>query len=1062
MRLVVAILFVSSCTFAQTIKRAEYFFDADPGKGNGTSLSVVQGATINETHSISVASLSNGPHTFSMRVLDSNGTWSQSATRTFFIVTPVINLTSTTIKKAEYFFDLDPGMGQAHPLTISSSSSQNNSFLIDISSLTAGFHQLCIRYRDDLFRWSPFAQRTFYIVPTLNLVSSASIKKAEYFFDSDPGMGNGTSLPVSASASQNNLFAININSLSTGFHQLAIRYQDDKGHWSHFTHRTFYIVPSTNLTLVSSIKKAEYFFDTDPGTGHGLPLSIPSGPTEDNTFALDVSSLAKGFHQLMIRYQDDKGRWSAFAQRTFYIFPGSIVSTTVKRIEYFIDNDPGFDNGTALNFTGTTAVNQLFNIDLGTTPPGNHMLYVRVKDSNGYWSYPVSSAAFSIANCTVPTAPIGTNGSRCDVGSVTLSASGANGGQQYRWYADGLTNTIAFTGASYSTPSLNVSTDFYASVYDPSTACESSRTKISAVVTSIPKPVLNPSGSLALCQGNSVVITAPVGYAGYSWSNSATTQSISASTSASYSVTVSDGTCTSPPSDPLVLTVVPQPSKPIIQSSASTTICGSGSVSLSAVSTATGYLWSTGETTPQITVSTTGNYSLRITDSNNCQSVASDPIPVQVLTTPNQPIISVTGSTTLCNNSSVILSAPLGFTSYQWSTGATTQQIAVSAAGNYSVSVSNGTCTSVASNAVAVTIGTPPSKPPVQVFGNTTICGSGSVILTAPAGAASYLWSDGTSTSQSITVSSAGNYSVQITDANNCQSAASDQVTVKVVAVPAKPSITASGKTELCINSSVILSAPPGFTNYQWSNGANTQQILASTAANYSVEVGNGPNCLSAPSDAIAVTLTNLPCGGGPPPIVVDPNYVPPSIANTTFNIPVGNSVSFNMKKLIAAGSYNIDYTTLKIVSKPSSGPFVQIDASDDLIIDYSGNSFVGSDSIGVVVCDSLGACTTRDLRIEVTASVEVFNAVSPFPDGLNDFLYLKYIDKIAETKKNKVTIVDRWGNEVFSTYDYNNVDRVFRGNDNSGKELPSGTYYYRIDFDGGRPTLSGFLSLKR
>jgi gliding motility-associated-like protein len=113
-------------------------------------------------------------------------------------------------------------------------------------------------------------------------------------------------------------------------------------------------------------------------------------------------------------------------------------------------------------------------------------------------------------------------------------------------------------------------------------------------------------------------------------------------------------------------------------------------------------------------------------------------------------------------------------------------------------------------------------------------------------------------------------------------------------------------------------------------------------------------------------------------------------------------------------------------------------------------------------VCDSLGACTTRDLRIEVTASVEVFNAVSPFPDGLNDFLYLKYVDKIAETKKNKVTIVDRWGTEVFSTYDYNNVDRVFKGNDNSGKELPSGTYYYRIDFDGGRPTLSGFLSLKR
>ncbi len=146
----------------------------------------------------------------------------------------------------------------------------------------------------------------------------------------------------------------------------------------------------------------------------------------------------------------------------------------------------------------------------------------------------------------------------------------------------------------------------------------------------------------------------------------------------------------------------------------------------------------------------------------------------------------------------------------------------------------------------------------------------------------------------------------------------------------------------------------------------------------------------------------------------------------------------------------------------PNSGAKASIDANENLILDYTGNSFVGTEYADVQVCDSLNSCTERALEIDVTASVEVFNAVSPFPDGINDFFNLKYIDQIEETKNNKVVIVDRWGNEVFSIADYDNVVRVFKGLDNRGNELPSGTYFYRIDFDSGRPTLTGFISLKR
>jgi gliding motility-associated-like protein len=170
------------------------------------------------------------------------------------------------------------------------------------------------------------------------------------------------------------------------------------------------------------------------------------------------------------------------------------------------------------------------------------------------------------------------------------------------------------------------------------------------------------------------------------------------------------------------------------------------------------------------------------------------------------------------------------------------------------------------------------------------------------------------------------------------------------------------------------------------------------------------------------------------------------------------------LKRLIKRSDYGagVNFSTLRIAFPLTNGTNALITTSDSLWIDFKETNYVGLDSIGIQVCDSVGSCTERTLTVHVVAQIEVFNAVSPYPDGLNDFLNLKYIDKIDDTKKNKVTIVDRWGNEVFSVSDYNNSDRVFKGNDNTGKELPSGTYYYRIDFESGRQTLSGFLSLKR
>jgi gliding motility-associated-like protein len=131
-------------------------------------------------------------------------------------------------------------------------------------------------------------------------------------------------------------------------------------------------------------------------------------------------------------------------------------------------------------------------------------------------------------------------------------------------------------------------------------------------------------------------------------------------------------------------------------------------------------------------------------------------------------------------------------------------------------------------------------------------------------------------------------------------------------------------------------------------------------------------------------------------------------------------------------------------------------------VIDYSGLPFTGTDRVTVEVCDLAGACVQQVLDIEVVGAVVVYNGVTPDGDNRNDFLLLKYIDVIEGGMPNKVTIFNRWGAPVFEMSDYNNQDRVFTGTTTSGSDLPSGTYFYRIEFTDPLPPLTGFLTLLR
>lgn len=128
-----------------------------------------------------------------------------------------------------------------------------------------------------------------------------------------------------------------------------------------------------------------------------------------------------------------------------------------------------------------------------------------------------------------------------------------------------------------------------------------------------------------------------------------------------------------------------------------TSICPNQSVTLT-VSGASTYLWSTGETTPSVTLYNDGSYSVTV---DGCYTI--DPIVIAPGTSPTA-IITPSGPTTFCPGGSVTLTAS-GGTSYLWSNGEATASITTGIAGTYTVTVSNGECSASTSELIQVSEG---------------------------------------------------------------------------------------------------------------------------------------------------------------------------------------------------------------------------------------------------------------------------------------------------------------------------------------------------------------------
>ncbi len=353
----------------------------------------------------------------------------------------------------------------------------------------------------------------------------------------------------------------------------------------------------------------------------------------------------------------------------------------------------------------------------------------------------------------------------------------------------------------------------------------------------------------------------------------------------------------------------------------------------------------------------------------------------------------------------------------------------------------------------------PISTAPTVVGANR--CGAGSVTLTASGGSnGQYKWYTTATGGTAIAGETNGNYvtpSITSTtsyyvslNTNGCESTR----TLVIATITITPAPTATGVSG-CPASLVTLTASGGINGqYNWYTVATGGTAIAG-------EVNSTYQILSlAASSTFYVSVTNSGCESTRTPVIATllSTGCAPVITAQTLATQVEGKIEINLQSLITTPG-TLDPTSIKVITQPASGAVASI-TNFLLVIDYKGKPFSGKETIIIEACNTNGLCSQQTFTIEVAGEVIVFNAVSPNGDGKNEFLVLQYIESISP--KNQVSIYNRWGDEVFSISDYDNKTRVFAGLSNSGSQLPSGTYFYKIALQSTGEVSTGFLSLKR
>jgi hypothetical protein len=352
-----------------------------------------------------------------------------------------------------------------------------------------------------------------------------------------------------------------------------------------------------------------------------------------------------------------------------------------------------------------------------------------------------------------PTVDLGPDQNICPQGTITLDAGA--GFNSYAWSGSG-------TGTTQTLDITN--TGVYTVTVTDATGCEGTD-DIAIGINAPVLPIITPSGPTNICQGQSVDLSAQANFTNYQWSNGFVGQTLSATQTGSYSVTVTDNLGCQGTSLPIDVIVSSLPNASI-SSNGPLNICQGNSVTLFGAAGFANYVWSDGVNGQSNTVSTAGSYTLTVTAANGCTNTTPNPAVVTVNAGPD-PVISPPGPISFCKGDYVVLDAGAGYASYLWTTGSTTQLVTITESGNYGVTVMDafGCTDSVAvSSQVVVTVFAP--TPVVDQYPDSLAVVNASQFV-------SFQWfQDGNpipgATNPYLAITVDGVYTVQVTDTNDC------------------------------------------------------------------------------------------------------------------------------------------------------------------------------------------------------------------------------------------------------------------------------------------------------
>lgn len=424
------------------------------------------------------------------------------------------------------------------------------------------------------------------------------------------------------------------------------------------------------------------------------------------------------------------------------------------------------------------------------------------------------------------------------------------------------------------------------------------------------------------------------------------------------------------------------------------------------------YIW---DTQPPQTSGTAiglaaGTYTVVASDLTGCQistSVSlSEPDSLSVTLTP---VSNFGGAAISCFGASdgiiqVVASGGVGAYSYEWAHDAMERGAVVTGlmAGTYTVTATDA---NGAKRTVSLEL-TQPSKIEIESVITPVVCANqsdGGIAVHATGGTApySYHWDHGPSIPV-LEGLSPNTYGCMISDVNGCtvykQFTLADLIPMQIEGVVVDN--VCFGGDEGYISTNVNGGTGPYI--FSWSNSAEGQEIFQLAAGSYSVTVADAKGCSVSKSFTV----------GQPSPISI----------NITTKPDNGRGVG-TANAVVSGGMEPYAYSW---------------------VTGESGESVSGL-KVGAYflnVRDANGCEATQSFDIEPSdrpECLEIHMGFSPNGDGLNETWFIPCIEYFPQ---NKITVLNRWGQELYSAEGYDNS----WGGTANGQPLPDGTYFYIIE----------------